>query len=381
MRKITFLSIFYLLMLLAISPLHAQKANLKTVIEQKYLLNDVGGLKLASQIEKHYNKFNNMIKQEVFYPVGMPASGNLKMDKKILYSFDNRGRQLGTMEYNGDNILENETKIYWDDQDNRSKVEEIQYSNGGEASTVTTYLLEYDPMGNRKREIYYTNEGVQEQSKEWFYNKDEEVVKTIQIIEKKNQPIKKNIVKYERDKKGDLTKATTIENINGKEYRKDLQFFSNNQVVRWRKYIAGKFESEFVNEYRDTVVIRTTRRNTRKVISLEKAQREQALNDKKSAKANKRNSEIWVTNSEYDAAGNLVISTQSINNKVVFITQYEYDTYGNCERILKTNKESNSKEEELFEYDERGNVAKRTLLKDGQILAQEVFTYEYYPRD
>lgn len=382
MHRILYLSFLFLTIIFySFNNIIAQKAILKSIVHQKYLLNDVGGLKLSVQIEQHFNKFNNMIKQEFFYPITSLNTATLKMEKKILYSFDNRGRQLGLMEYNGDNILESESKIYWDEKDNRSKIEEIKYANGTEASTITTYLLEYDALGNKKREFYYTSQGIQEQSKEWFYNKNEEVVKTIQIIEKKNQPLKENIYKYQRDKQGNLTKAIILENVNGKEYRKDLQYFSNNQIVRWRKYIAGKFESEFINEYRDSVVIRTTRRNTRKVISLEKAQRQQAKNAKKSAKTNKRNSEIWVTNSEYDALGNLVISTQSMNNKVVFISQYEYDDYGNCERILKTNKESGDKEEELIFYDEMGNISKKTSSKNGQIIAQEKFIYEYYARD
>ena len=384
MRKFTCISIFYVILLsLSFNNLVAQKASIKTITQQKYLRNEVGDLKLTQQVQQHFNRFHHMIKEEFYSPIPNYAAqqNNLKMDKKIVYSFDTRGRQLGAMEYNGDNILESESKIYWDEKDNRSKVEEIKYANGEQTHTNTTYLLEYDALGNKKREIYYTVEGIQEQSKEWFYNKNEEVIKTLQIIEKKNQPIKKNIAKFKRNKTGDLTKATLIENVNGKEYRKDLQYFNNNQMIRWRKYIGGKFESEFINEYRDSVVIRTTRRNTRKVISLEKAKRQQERRKKKNAKPNKRNSEIWITNSEYDALGNLVISTQSINNKVVFITQYEYDDYGNCEKIVKTNKESGEKDIELIEYDNMGNISRRAFLKNNHIIAEEQYIYEYYPRD
>jgi hypothetical protein len=374
---------FYLLLLLTwATNTAAQKSVIKFVQHQKYVVAEGGALKLSFQIEQSYNRFGNMVKQEYFYPKA--GTGQLQADRKILHSFDTRGRHLGSMEYNGDNILETETKVYWDEQDNRSKVEEIRYSDGELTSNLTTYLLQYDERGNKKQEIYYSNDGTQEKIRQWFYNANDEVVKSVQLFEKKNQPKKKNLQVYKRNKNGDLEKAVSTEIVNGKQYRKDVQFFSNNQVVRWRKYINGKFESEFINEYRDSVVIRTTKRNTRKVISLEQAQREQAKMQRKankSKKSNKRNSEIWVTNSEYDAYGNVAITTQSMNNKVVFVSQFEYDDYGNCTRSLKINKETNEKEEELIEFERMGNVSRRTYYKNGEILYEERFLYEYHPRD
>lgn len=373
--------IFSLLFCVAVASVQAQKSVLKFVQQQKYVVAEGGLLKLSLQIEQSYNRFGHLVKQEYFYP---KAGGQLQADRKILHTFDSRGRHLGTMEYNGDNILEAESKIYWDERDNRSKVEEIHYNNGELASTLTSYLLEYDERGNKKQEVYYDEGGNQEKTRQWFYNKNDEVIKSVQIIDKKNQPKKKNIQTYKRDKNGNLSKAVSTESVNGKEYRKDIQQFSNNQIVRWRKYINGKFESEFVNEYRDSVVIRTTKRNTRKVISLEQAQREQAKREKKtskSRKSNKRNNELWITNTEYDAYGNIAISTQSINNKVVLVTQYDYDDYGNCTRIIKTNKETGERDEEIIEYERVGNVSRRTFYKNNEVMSEERFIYEYHPRD
>ncbi len=377
LRYLLTLCLFSLLLPFA----QAQKAALKFTQHQKYVVAEGGTLKLSLQIEQHYNKFGNLIKQEYFYP--RADNGQLQADRKILHSFDSRNRHLSTMEYNGDNILESETKIYWDEQDNRSKVEEVRYTNGEQTATQTTYLLQYDERGNKKQEIYYSPTGEEEKTRQWFYNKRDEVVKSIQRVEKKNQPKTKTTVLYKLDKKGDLVKAISREVVNGKEYRKDIQYFSNNQVIRWRKYIGGNFESEFINEYRDSVVIRTTRRNTRKVLSLEEAQREQERQNKKANKnkTNRRNSELWITNTEYDAYGNIAISSQSINNKVVFVTQFEYDDYGNCTQTLKVNKETGEKEEERIEYEQMGNVQKRTILKNGALLSEERFKYEYHDRD
>jgi len=369
--------------LIIANPLSAQKPAVKSVQQQKYVLSANKEIKLSFQIDQSYNRYGNMIKQEYLYP--RPNSSQLQTDRKILHSYDARSRHLGTMEYNGDNLLEAETKIYWDDKDNKTKVEEIRYSNGEQTANVTTYSLQYDANGNKKSEIHYTPDGIQEKVRLWFYNENDELVKTTLLTEKKNQPVKRNIIIYKRDEKGNLTKSISKEYVNKKEYRKDIQYFSNNHVIRWRKYINKRFDSEFINEYRDSVVIRTTSRNTKKMISLEQAQKEQ---EKAARRANKKrnknktkSAEIWVTNTEYDAYGNVAISSQSVNNQVKTVTQYEYDDYGNCIHTTKVNKETGEKEEETTEYETYGNISRRSAYLNGQLISEEKFLYEYYPRE
>jgi len=358
--------------------LNAQKRIPQFVQQQKFIIAEGGQLKLSYQIEQTYNKFGNIIKQEYLYP--RPNSTQLQTDRKIMHSFDARGRELGTMEYNGDNLLETEQKIYWDDKDNKTKIEEIRYTNGERASNITTYSLQYDEHYNKKSETFFSPDGTPEKIRRWYYNKNNELIKSLLEIEKKNQPKKSTVITYKRDKSGNLYKTVSKEMVNGKEYRKDIQFFAANQVIKWRKYIEGKFDSEFVNEYRDSVVIRTTSRNTRKIISIEQAQREQERNARKARRNKKpvKSSEIWVTNSEYDAYGNIVITTQSMNNKVVFVTQYEYDDYGNCIHTTKMNKDTDEKEDEFVEYESQGNIYKRTFYKNGELLSEERFSYEYH---
>ncbi len=365
-----------------INPTNAQKPAIKVIKQQKYILAANQEIKLSFQIDQNYNRYGNMTKQEYLYP--RPNSDQLQTDRKILYSYDARSRHLGTMEYNGDNLLEAETKIYWDDKDNKTKVEEIRYSNGEQTANVTTYSLQYDERGNKKSEIHYTPNGVQEKARFWFYNENDELIKTTLLVEKENQPVKRSLSIFKRDDKGNLTKSISKEYVNKKEYRKDIQYFSNNHVIRWRKYINKRFDSEFINEYRDSVVIRTTSRNTKKMISLEQAQKEQ---EKAARRANKKrnnktkSAEIWVTNTEYDAYGNVAISSQSVNNQVKMVTQYEYDDYGNCVRVSKINKETNEKEEETTEYETYGNISRRSAYLNGQLISEEKFLYEYYPRE
>lgn len=374
--------LYTLLALLLALPSFAQKPIIKSVRQEKYTPDASGGVSLNLQIEQTYNRYGNVTGQEYFY---MGANNQLQSDRKIIYSYDSEGRHLNTLEYNGDNILEAETKIYWDEKDNKHKVENISYSNGQKASTVVSYLLEYDDNGNKNEEKYFNSDGTQWRGRTWYYNKENEVIKSHTWIEKKNQPRREFLVDYIRDKRGDLIRSVSKEKVNRKMYRKDVQLFSNNFVIRWRKYINGKLESEFINEYRDSVIIRTTKKGGRIVVPRKDVENieEDTLdytNENVVRVTKKNKDEIWVTNSEYDAYGNMVITTQSVNDKVLNVVQYTYDDYGNRVKIVKVDKEKNEREEERLDYDEYGNVSKRVVLKNDKIVAEERFFYTYYER-
>lgn len=370
-----------LLSLVLLGSAAAQKPLIKTQRQQKFQPNEKGEMALYLQIDQSFNRYGNVTNQEYFY---MGTNGSLQSDRKIIYSYDGEGRHLSTLEYNGDNILESETKIYWDDKDNKNKIENITYTNGQKNTTVS-YLLEYDANGNKKYEKYFEPDGTQWRGRTWYYNKENEVVKSFTWINKKNQPQREFLVDYMRDQRGDLVKSVSREKVNRKMYRKDIQLFSGNFMIRWRKYINGKLESEFINEYRDSVIIRTTKKGGRVVLQRKDAPssiEEDTLNYAASdmVKTRKGKEDIWVTNSEYDAYGNIVITTQSINGKVVSVVQYDYDDYGNRTKTIKVDKEKNEKEEERLDYDDYGNVSKRVLLRNDKIISEERITYTYHDR-
>ena len=354
------------------SPLSAQKPIPKYIKQERYLPGDEGKLTLTTQIEQYFNEHGEMIRQEYFYK---DANDKLQSDRKILLSYDTKGRHQNTLEYNGDNILEKESKIYWDDKNNKNKVENISYVDGKQTTVAITYQLDYDENGNKKEEKYFDDNGEIIRQRVWAYNRENEVVKSTTWANEHNKPRSEEVVTYKRDKAGNLLKSVSIERINGKEFRRDIRFFSNNFVIRWRKYIEGKFDSEFINEYRDSVIIRQTQSNKRVVIDLDK--------EKNSAKPKKRENkeDIWVTNTEYDVYGNILVTTQSMNDRVILVTQYAYDDYGNKIKTLKINKELNEKEEERLEYEDWGNVSKRVLLKNDKVLSEERYFYEYHKKD
>lgn len=150
-------------------------------------------------------------------------------------------------------------------------------------------------------------------------------------------------------------------------------------------FIDGKLESHFFNEYRDSVIIRTTRQNKRQVLTLEEAAKEQERINKRTSKSKiskaNKDTDIFVTNTEYDAYGNILVTTQSINDRVLTVTQYAYDDYGNQIKLLKVDKENDIKEETLKEYDDWGNISKQIFKKNDKIVKEDHYTYEYFPRD
>lgn len=360
----------------------AQKAQVKLIVQEKHLPNDDGDLALSLKIEQQYNQYKNLTREEYFYP---NADNELQTDRKKVYSYDSKGRLLHVLEYNGDNILETEEKTYWDDEGTKTRIEHISYTGGQQSSVAVSYLLEYSQSSNKKIEKFYGKDGHQTKERTWYYNKENEVIKSYTWITKKNQPQKEIDITYKRDKDGDLIKSVTKEKVNGKIYRKDIRNFSNNYVIQWKKYIEGKLESEFVNEYRDSVIIRSTRKNKRKIITLEQDEKRQAkiekLKERRTKRKKKPGDELWVSNTEYDAYGNILITTQSVGDKVLMVVQYAYDDYGNKIKTLKINKEKNQKEEERLSHDEQGNIVLRTRLKNDKIISKDKFTYEYYERD
>lgn len=373
---------FGIFSLLFISTMVAQKAQVKSIVQEKYLPNEDDELALSLKIEQQYNQYKNLTREEYFYPDG---DNELKTDRKKVYSYDSKGRLLHILEYNGDNILETEEKTYWDDEGTKTRVENISYTGGQQSSVSVSYLLEYSASSNKRIEKFYDNDGRQVKERTWYYNKQNEIIKSYTWITKKNQPQKEIEITYKRDNDGDLVKSVSREKVNGKIYRKDIRDFSNNYVIKWKKYIEGKLESEFINEYRDSVIIRSTRKNKRKIITLEQDEKRKAkiekLKERRIKRKTKPGDEIWVSNTEYDAYGNILITTQSVGDDVIMVVQYAYDDYGNKIKTLKINKEKDTKEEERLSYDEQGSIAKRTILKNNKVVSEDRFTYKYYTKD
>lgn len=381
MHKYTLTNHIFLLFFLFLSlNSEAQKLQIKSILHKQYLPGDDNKLILTSQKKKEFNLFNKLALQEEY---SLNKSKQLDLVRQQRLSYDPKGRHQNTLEYNKEGILQAETKIHWDAYNNKSKVEQIQYDDGQQTSVAVTYLLEYNEDGDKEQEKFFLPDGTPIKGKTWFYNNQKEVNKTLTWIEKRKEPRKEILTLYKRNKNGDLVQSITTEKVNDKEFRKDIRYFSKNYVIEWKTFIEGKLESHFINEYRDSVIIRTTRQNKRKILSIEAAARERERLEKRQKKNERitKESDIFITNTEYDAYGNILVTTQSTHDKVITVTQYAYDDYGNQVKMLKIDKENDIKEEELNEYDEWGNVSKTIQKKNDKIIQEDFYIYEYFPRE
>lgn len=360
----------------------AQKLQIKSIQHQQYLPDEKGELKLVVQEKKEYNLFNKL---SLFEEYKTNKNDKLELTLQEKLSYDPKGRHQNTLKYNGEGILQAESKIYWDEYNNKSKVEQIKYDNGQQTSVAVTYLLMYNSEGQKENEKFFDNNGNQIKGKTWYYNNQKEISKSLLWIENRKDPRKEIYTNYKRDNNGDLIQSVATEKINGKEFRKDVRYFSNNYVTEWKTFIDGKLESHFFNEYRDSVIIRTTRQNKRQVLTLEEAAKEKERLDKRKSKNQRsktpKDKDIFVTNTEYDAYGNILVTTQSFNDRVITVTQYTYDDYGNQVKVLKINKEKEIKEETLTEYDDWGNISKQIYKKNDKLVKEDHYKYEYFPRD
>jgi hypothetical protein len=384
MHKETFTILILLLLLSTCFSFNtkAQKLQIKSISHQQHLADKDGKMTLASQAKKEFNIFNKLSLLEE-YEVNKEGKMELTVQEKL--SYDPKGRHQNTLRYNGKGILQAESKIYWDEYNNKSKVEQIKYDNGQQTSVAITYLLEYNSAGQKEHEKFFNTGGTQIKGRTWYYNSQKEISKSLLWIDNYKEPRKEIQTHYKRNSDGDLTQSITTEKINGKEFRRDIRYFSKNYVIEWKTLIEGKLESHFFNEYRDSVIIRTTRQNKRQVITLEEAEKEKERIKKRSSRAplakTNKDTDIFVTNTEYDAYGNILVISQSFNNKVITVTQYTYDDYGNQTKLLKVDKEKEIKEETLKEYDEWGNVSKLNYIKNDIPIKEDYYTYEYFSRD
>lgn len=363
--------------------INAQKLQIKSILHKQHLANKDGKMTLMTQSKREFNIFNKLSLLEES-KVNKDNKIELTLQEKL--SYDPKGRHQNTLKYNGVGILQAESKIYWDEYNNKSKVEQIKYDDGQQTSVAVTYLLGYNAEGQKEEEKFFDTDGTQIKGKTWYYNNQKEISRSLLWIDNYKEPRREIQTNYKRNNDGDLTQSITTEKVNGKEFRKDIRYFSKNYVIEWKTFIGGKLESHFFNEYRDSVIIRTTRQNKRQVLSLEEVAKEKERIEKRTSKSQvskskNKDTDIFVTNTEYDAYGNILVTSQSFNDKVIMVTQYSYDDYGNLIKLLKVDKENDLKEETLKEYDEWGNLSKEVYIKDDNPVKEDHYIYEYFPRD
>lgn len=338
------------------------------IIRDKYILDDNQILQLSLRIEQRYDKAGNILEQEYFY---LGGNEELQRDRRKVYTYDDKNRHLKTLDYNGDDILESETKTTWDEYGNKNRVENINYI-GGEARRQLYYELLYDGKGNKDSERFYDKEGNLEKERSWKYNRMDEVVRSTTVIRRPGEAEKKIVARYQYNHAGDLVKSIHRETY-GSLKKLDVRFFENNHVVRWLKYQDGKLVSEYQNEYRDSVIVRTVARNRKDIA--QSAGKDVAATQEKEAALE----EIWVTDTEYDDDGNVVRMVERMDGAVRQETQFYYDRENRRETIVKYNPARNRRTRTHYDYDLQGNPERVQYFVNGLLQSEERYHYNYYP--
>lgn len=337
------------------------------VTRDKYVLDDNHILQLSLRIEQRYDKMGNILEQEYFY---LGGNEELQRDRRKEYTYDDQNRHLKTLDYNGDDVLESETTTIWDSYGNKSRVENVNYV-GGEARRQLYYELLYDNKGNKDSERFYDKEGKLEKERSWKYNRMDEVVRSKTIIQRTGEAAKEIVARYKYDKEGGLEKSVHRETY-GDLKKLDVRFFDNNHVVRWLKYQDGKLVSEYQNEYRDSVIIRTVARNRKNLA--------QAENVKTNAVEQEDGTlqEIWVTDTEYDENGNISRMVERMDGKTREETLFFYDTKNRRETVVKNFPMKNRRTRTHYDYDLAGNKERVQHFVNDVLQSEERYHYEYY---
>jgi YD repeat-containing protein len=293
------------------------------------------------------------------------------------YSYDPSGRLLNTTLTDKEGKLVYSTKQYWDAQGVRNKVETTYYENGGIKNKKIGYLLEYTADGGKQKEQYFDGSGAVTARKIWKYNRFGEITKTEALKVLKKDSVRTVVTCFKHDKTGGLKRSITKSYIQGKRFRKDVRFFSKSYLTEWKVYLKGDLVSHFINEYRDSVIIRMSKNNKREIISieddLERLNKLASNKEKfKASKAEKVSNEV-----KYDAYGSVLSEIHRIGTKVIKETSYTYDDYGNKVSTTVDNKQNNSLEEEFITYDEWGSTARIERKMNGKVIYLEEVNYTY----
>lgn len=303
--------------------------------------------------------------------------GLFQLKKAKHYSYDPSGRLLNTALTDADGTLLYNTKQYWDDKGVRNKVETTYYENGAIKNRQIGYLLEYTADGTKQKEQYFDGLGAMTARKVWKYNRYGEVKKTEALKVLKKDSVRTVITCFKHDNEGGLKRSITKSYIKGKRFRKDVRFFSKSYLTEWKVYLKGDLVSHFINEYRDSVIIRMSKNNKREIVSIEDDL--ERLNKLASNKEKFKASKVEKVSNEvkYDAYGSVLSEIQRIGTTVIKKTYYTYDDYGNKVSTTLDDKQKNSLEEEFIAYDEWGSTARIERKKNGKVIYLEEIKYTY----
>jgi hypothetical protein len=90
---------------------------------------------------------------------------------------------------------------------------------------------------------------------------------------------------------------------------------------------------------------------------------------------------LWHNEDEYNENDQKVKTTQMIDDEVTEIILYKYDLESNLIEKAHTSFEKGNEigtTKEVYQYDSKNSILKKSIYKDGNIVSEHVNNYKYY---
>ena len=322
---------------------------------------DEGKMKMLKREYKEYDAQGRLTKS-VNYATS-PSGKAVKVDESIkVYQADVRSDENSTYDEEGE--LKTWEKISYNAENKKIK-HEFGHPDLGPNQRYTRIYV-YTEF-NKPLSVSLTDpKGEKAGEEKWKYNKqDEEIFYEKWELDPKEGRIEESR-KIEYNKDGTFAKSEKIIK-KGSDVYKELVTFENNRVKEQLKYKNDQVVSQFGGE-------------KKKNFDASKATVMMSF-------GNDEGDDLmfgggaWETQDEFDAKGNKIKTTQTVDGLITEVKTYEYDSRGNLIKVVKTAYEDNepsTSEEEVLEYDAKNNLKRKATYTNGFLMSEKTYDYQYH---
>lgn len=336
--------------------------NNNCIVELEYSYGE-----LEWKTEYTYDKKGNEVKAEYY-------EGNGESCGWEEYTYDDKGNMILKLEYDADGKLESKTESTYDKNNNLLKSVE----QDGSGAFVGTTEYAYDSESNKLLWAYYDgNNNVMEMQK---FDKYGRLIYDMAGYTAAGKLIAEE---YTFDNKGNLIlvdKHTEDgETLEKTEYKYDENSVKVSEV---REVFTGEYTGKWVTEYENGVRRREARYNLEGFLQSER------LYDKHGSpifdpnvKVDEMGLPIKISTNEYeeDSEGRAVVHKRyDDKNELMFVHTYEYDEKGNV--LKRTDREYTDGEldytsVDMYEYDKHGNRTYEATYFEGVIKSETKYSF------